>query len=78
VSLCSWKSRTRFGRPRLSREVRDLIARISQENRLWGSERIRGELLKLVIVRQQSLSPPILVAQADAWRDPDVADLPFE
>jgi putative transposase len=45
----SWKSRTRLGRPRLSREVRDLIAWISQENRLWGTERIRGELLKLGI-----------------------------
>jgi transposase InsO family protein len=30
--------------------VRDLIARISQENRLWDTERIRGELLKLGIV----------------------------
>ena len=46
----TWKSRTRLGRPRLSQEVRDLIARISRENRLWGSERIRGELLKLGIV----------------------------
>jgi putative transposase len=45
----SWKSRTRLGRPRLSHEARDLIARISQENRLWGTERIRGELLKLGI-----------------------------
>jgi putative transposase len=46
----TWKSRTRVGRPRLSQEVRELIARISRENRLWGSERIRGELLKLGIV----------------------------
>jgi putative transposase len=46
----SWKSRTRLGRPRLSGEVKDLIHRISCENRLWGSERIRGELLKLGIV----------------------------
>ena len=46
----SWKSRTSLGRPRLSGEVRDLIARISQENRLWGTERIRGELLKLGIM----------------------------
>src|SRR5207237_3187695 len=29
---------------------RDLIATISFENRLWGTERIRGELLKLGIV----------------------------
>src|SRR3989441_5953469 len=34
----------------LSPEVRELIARMSRENRLWGTERIRGELLKLGIV----------------------------
>jgi len=45
----SWKSRTRLGRPRLSREVRDLVARIFQENRLWGTERIRGELLRYLL-----------------------------
>src|SRR5215207_5330942 len=44
-----WRSRSPGGRPRLSPEVRDLIARISRENPLWGSERIRGELLKLRI-----------------------------
>ena len=46
----TWKSRTRLGRPRLSAEVRDLIATMSRDNPLWGSERIRGELLKLGIV----------------------------
>jgi len=45
-----WKSRSQGGRPRLSPEVRELIATISRENRLWGTERIRGELLKLGIV----------------------------
>jgi len=49
--LCwRWKSRSRGGRPHLSPEVRDLIVTISRENRLWGTERIRGELLKLGIV----------------------------
>ncbi len=46
----TWRSRTQLGRPRLSGEVRELIARLSRENRLWGTERIRGELLKLGIV----------------------------
>jgi transposase InsO family protein len=46
----TWKSRTKLGRPHLSAEVRTLIARMSRENPLWGSERIRGELLKLGIV----------------------------
>jgi len=46
----TWKSSARLGRPHLTPEVRALIARVSKENPLWGSERIRGELLKLGIV----------------------------
>ncbi len=46
----AWKSRTKLGRPHLSAEVRALIAQISKENPLWGTERIRGELLKLGLV----------------------------
>jgi transposase InsO family protein len=42
-----WKSRTRPGRPRVERELRDLIRRMSEENPLWGAPRIHGELLKL-------------------------------
>jgi putative transposase len=45
-----WRSRARGGRPQLSPEVRELIRTVSRENRLWGTERIRGELLKLGIV----------------------------
>ena len=44
-----WRSRDRLGRPGLSGEVRELIARVARENPRWGSERIRGELLKLGI-----------------------------
>jgi hypothetical protein len=44
-----WRSRSAGGRPRLRQEVCELIARRSRENPLWGSERIRGELLKLGI-----------------------------
>jgi transposase InsO family protein len=46
----TWRSRSQLGRPRLSPEVRELIARMSRDNPLWGTERIRGELLKLAIV----------------------------
>src|SRR2546422_1897457 len=42
-----WKSRARPGRPRVDRELRDLIRRMSEENPLWGAPRIHGELLKL-------------------------------
>ena len=45
-----WKSRSRGGRPHLSPEIQELIATMSRDNRLWGTERIRGELLKLGIV----------------------------
>ncbi len=44
-----WKTRHPGGRPRVNAEVRALIAMMSRENRLWGTERIRGELLKLGI-----------------------------
>ena len=35
-----WKSRCRRGRPRIDRELRDLIRRMSQENPQWGAPRI--------------------------------------
>src|SRR5208282_2288726 len=44
-----WKSRRRGGRPRIDREIRDLIRRMSKENPLWGAPRIHGELLMLGI-----------------------------
>jgi hypothetical protein len=42
-----WKSRSPGGRPRIAREVRDLIRRMSLENPLWGATKMHGELLKL-------------------------------
>ncbi len=43
------KSRAPSRQPRLPNETIDLIQRMAVENRLWGAERIRGELLKLDI-----------------------------
>jgi hypothetical protein len=44
------KSRSAGSRePRLVPDVIALIKRVAAENRLWGAERIRGELLKLGI-----------------------------
>ena len=44
-----FKSRHRGGRPTLDTETVALIQRMAKENRLWGAERIRGDLLKLDI-----------------------------
>src|SRR5216684_3670789 len=49
-----WKSRARGGRPRIPRDLRDLIREMSVANPLWGAPRIHGELLKLGIEVAQS------------------------
>jgi hypothetical protein len=49
-----WKSRRRGGRPKIDRELRDLIRRMRKENPLWGAPRIHGELLMLGIAVAQS------------------------
>jgi hypothetical protein len=49
-----WKSRSPGGRPRIGKEVRDLIQRMSFENPLWAAPRVHGELLKLGIEVAQS------------------------
>src|SRR5262249_1590129 len=45
-----WRRSRRPERPRIDSQVRDLIRRLADENRLWGAPRIHGELLKLGIV----------------------------
>ena len=49
-----WKSRNLGGRPKVDRELRDLIRRMCEENPLWGAPRIHGELLKLGFTIAQS------------------------
>jgi hypothetical protein len=45
--LAGWRHQP--GRPAISREVCDLIRRMSRENPLWGAPHVQGELLKLGI-----------------------------
>jgi putative transposase len=42
-----WRSRRRPGRPKITKEARELIRRLAQENSSWGAPKIHGELLKL-------------------------------
>ena len=42
-----FKSRNKGGRPRISRELIDLIRRMAKENKTWGAPRVHGELFKL-------------------------------
>jgi transposase InsO family protein len=44
-----WKSKPRNPKPNLPMDIITLIRRMAEENRLWGAERIRGELLKVGI-----------------------------
>ena len=60
-----WKSRSPGGRPRIAREVRELIRRMSFENSLWGATKIHGELLKLGIAVAQSTVSVYMVPRRD-------------
>ncbi len=44
---CGWKSKCKPGRPKVSKEILDLIKRMSLENPTWGAPRIHSELLLL-------------------------------
>jgi putative transposase len=44
-----YKSRAASSKPRIAEETIALIKEMATQNRLWGAERIRGELLKLGI-----------------------------
>jgi hypothetical protein len=49
-----WKSHGMPGRPKVEKDVRELVREISLANPLWGAPRIHGELLKLGIEIAQS------------------------
>ena len=68
----TWKSKARPGRPNVSREVRELIRKMSTSNPLWGAPRIHGELLKLGIQISQAAVAKYMVRQrkppSQTWR----------
>jgi putative transposase len=39
-----WKSKAPIGRPKINKEIRELIRRVSRENPLWGTPRLQAEL----------------------------------
>jgi hypothetical protein len=65
VAYWRWKSRSPGGRPRIAKEVRDLIRRMSLENPFWGAPKIHGELLKLGIEVAQSTVSIYMVSRRD-------------
>ena len=65
VAYWRWKSRSPGGRPRIAKEVRDLIRRMSLENPFWGATKIHGELLKLGIQVAQSTVSIYMVPRPD-------------
>ena len=67
-----WRWRSRAGRPRAAREVRDLIRQMSRANPLWGAPRIHGESLKLGIDVSQATVGKYMVRRvgrlSPTWR----------
>ena len=63
-----WKSRNLGSRPRVDRDLRDLIRRMCAENPLWGAPRILGELLKLGFKVAQSTVSKYMIP--NEWRPP--------
>jgi putative transposase len=67
-----WRWRSRAGRPRADRELRELIRQMSRANPLWGAPRIHGELLKLGIEVSQATVAKYMVRRvgrpSPTWR----------
>src|SRR5262252_4007011 len=66
-----WKSQKRAGRPKIARELRDLIRRMSRGNPKWGASRIHGELLMLGFEVAQSTVSKYMVqggSPSQGWK----------
>ena len=71
-ALWRWKSRPRGGRPRVSKEISDLIREMSLANPLWGAPRIHGELKMIGIDIAQSTVAKYMVKRrgppSQSWK----------
>ena len=71
-AYCRWRSGGRPGRPKIDRELRDLIRQMSKDNPIWGAPRIHGELLKLGFEVAESTVSKYLVKRrgppSQSWR----------
>ena len=66
-----WRRRSRhLGRPKMSREIRDLIRKMSLANPLWGAPRIHGELLKLGVEVAQSTVAKYMARRGEGLHKP--------
>jgi hypothetical protein len=67
-----WRQRSRSGNleRRVAAETITLIREMATKNRLWGAERIRGELLKLGIKVSKRTSPGLIRASGSGFRTP--------
>ncbi len=68
-----WKSRpSKVGRPRISKEIHDLIRQMSQENPTWGAPRIQSELKLLSFEIADSTAAKYMIRQkkplSQTWR----------
>lgn len=67
-----WRWRSRSGRPRVDREIHDLIRQMNRANPLWGAPRIHGELLKLGLEISQATVAKYMVRRvgtpSPTWR----------
>ena len=66
------KSKVHARKLKLSLETISLIQEMAAKNRLWGAERIRGELLKLDIRGSQTNDPEVYEAgpsKTSTWTD---------
>ncbi len=68
-----WKSRTnKVGRPRIPKEIRNLIRQMSQENPTWGAPRIQSELKLLGFEIADSTVAKYMIRQkkppSQTWR----------